>query len=91
MSYKKILIIRFSSIGDVILTTPIVRCVKTQLNAEVNYLIKPSFAQLLKQNPYIDKIISLSKPIDDTIQLLKSEKYDLIIDLQKNLTSFLMK
>jgi len=40
---KKILVIRFSSIGDIVLTTPVIRCLKKQLNVEVHYLTKTSF------------------------------------------------
>ncbi len=37
----KFLIIRFSSIGDIVLTTPVVRCLKQQVaGAEVHYLTK---------------------------------------------------
>ncbi|MFM8916916.1 MAG: glycosyltransferase family 9 protein, partial [Bacteroidota bacterium] len=49
---KKLLFIRFSSIGDIVLTTPVVRCVSSQLQGvEVHYLTKPSFAGILKSNP----------------------------------------
>lgn len=66
------------------LTTPVVRCVKKQLNAEVHYLIKPSFAHVIHENPYIDHIHHLKENIQDTIDALKSEEFDLIIDLQKS-------
>lgn len=85
---KKILIIRFSSIGDIILTTPVIRCVKQQTQAEIHYLVKPNFAHVIEQNPYIDQCISLKEDLQETIQALKQENYDLIIDLQKNLRSY---
>ena len=88
MKAKKILIIRFSSIGDVVLTTPIVRCVKKQLDAEIHFLIKPSFAHVIHENPYIDHIHHLKENIQDTIDILKAEQFDLVIDLQKNLRSY---
>ncbi len=88
MNTKKILIIRFSSIGDVVLTTPVVRCVKNQLNAEIHFLIKPSFAHVIHENLYIDHIHHLKENIQDTIDILKAEKFDLVIDLQKNLRSY---
>ncbi|MEO1624563.1 MAG: glycosyl transferase, partial [Bacteroidota bacterium] len=43
----KILIVRFSSIGDIVLTTPVARCLKTQLGAEVHFLTKEGYADLL--------------------------------------------
>ena len=85
MNTKKILIIRFSSIGDVVFTTPVVRCVKKQLGAEIHFLIKPSFAHVIHENPNIDHIHHLKENIQDTINLLKVEQFDLVIDLQKNL------
>ena len=53
----KFLIIRLSSIGDIVLTTPVVRCLKRQIvTAEVHYLTKAAFRPILAANPYIDKI-----------------------------------
>ncbi|HEY0111065.1 MAG TPA: glycosyl transferase, partial [Fibrella sp.] len=49
----KFLILRFSSIGDIVLTTPVVRCLKQQIpDAEVHYATKRAFAALLEDNPY---------------------------------------
>ena len=46
----KFLIIRFSSIGDIVLTTPVVRCLKKQvLSAEVHYLTKAAFRPILAE------------------------------------------
>ncbi len=77
----KILIIRFSSIGDIIVTTPVIRCIKKQLNAEIHFLVKENFASVLKHNEYIDKHIVYNKEI---IETLKGEKYDYVIDLHKS-------
>ena len=53
----RFLVVRFSSIGDIILTTPVVRHLKQQVeDAEIHYLTKSDFAPLLKANPYIDRI-----------------------------------
>ena len=53
----KFLIIRFSSIGDIVLTTPVVRCLKKQVaTAKVHFLTKYSFRSLVESNPYIDKL-----------------------------------
>ena len=85
---KKILIIRFSSIGDIVLTTPVIRCLKQQAAAEIHYLVKPGFAHVIETNPYIDRTILLKDDFNDTIRDLKQEKYDLIVDLHKNLRSY---
>ena len=80
----KILIIRFSSIGDIVLTTPIVRCVKKQIpQAEVHFLCKPPFAEMLATNPYIEKI-HLFDVDTHCNAYLQAEKFDYIIDLQNN-------
>jgi len=53
----KVLIIRLSSIGDIVLTTPVIRCVKQQLiDAEVHFLTKDTFSGLVVHNPYIDQV-----------------------------------
>ncbi|MCR9286863.1 glycosyltransferase family 9 protein [Saprospiraceae bacterium] len=83
----KILLIRFSSIGDIVLTTPIIRCLKKQLKADVHYLTKQSFSCLLAHNPYIDKVFTLNKKVSEVLPDLKKEGYDYVIDLHKNLRS----
>ncbi len=85
---KKLLIIRFSSIGDIILTTPVIRCLKQQLSdVEVHYLTKKQYVPLLEANPNIDKLYSIHDKIDEVIPDLKNENYDHIIDLHKNFRS----
>lgn len=88
----KFLVIRFSSIGDIVLTTPVVRVLKEQVNgAVVHYLTKPAFKQVVANNPNIDKVFVLQQTIAQTINLLKPENYDYIIDLHHNLRSALIK
>jgi len=83
----KILVIRFSSIGDIVLTTPVVRGLKLQLGGEVHFLTKNSFQNLLISNPHIDKVFSIEKNVTEVLAQLKAEQYDYIIDLHKNLRS----
>ncbi len=85
---QKILIIRFSSIGDIILTTPILRAVKEQLNAEIHFVTKNAFRDIIAANPNISKIHVINDSITEIIGELKKEKFDLIVDLHKNLRSF---
>jgi ADP-heptose:LPS heptosyltransferase len=88
----KFLVIRFSSIGDVVLTSPVVRCLKTQLpDAEIHFLVKPAFKSVLVNNPYITKLHLLQENIGDTITALKEEQFDYVIDLQRNLRSLRIK
>ncbi len=88
----KVLIIRFSSIGDIVLTTPVVKALKTQrTDVVVHYLTKKKFAEILNNNPYIDQLYTLDDALSEIIHLLKKEKYDLIIDLHHNARTFLIK
>jgi ADP-heptose:LPS heptosyltransferase len=88
----KILIIRFSSIGDIVLTTPVVRCLKTQLDdVEIHYATKQNFATLFEENPYIDKVHFLGGSLRQYIRQLKTEKFDYIIDLHNNLRTRIIK
>lgn len=91
-SPRKILVIRFSSLGDVIYTTPVVRCLKQQLpGTEVHFITKPQFKYIYDGNPYLDKLLLLKEKLDDTIDEIKAEKYDCIIDLHSNLRTRIIK
>jgi ADP-heptose:LPS heptosyltransferase len=82
----KILVVRFSSIGDIVLTTPVVRCIKNQLpSSEIHYLTKKSFLSVIEANPYIDKIYTINRSIKEIIPILKNENYDFIVDLHNNI------
>jgi len=89
---QKILIIRFSSIGDIVLTSPLLRAIKTQKpNIEVHFISKRAYEAVLENNPFIDKLILLDDNINKTIKTLKREKYDYIIDLHNNLRTYRIK
>ncbi|MES2873688.1 MAG: glycosyltransferase family 9 protein [Bacteroidota bacterium] len=91
-SKLKVLIIRFSSIGDIVLTTPVIRCIKEQVDGvELHYLTKKTFEPVVAGNPYIDKLHFLEDSLSATIQDLKLENFDHIIDLHHNLRTFLIK
>ena len=89
---KKLLIIRFSSIGDIILTTPVLRCIKQQLGVELHYLTKKSFSGLLQHNPNVDTLHCIDKEIDvDLMEKLKAEQFDFLVDLHGNWRSLRIK
>ncbi len=88
---KKILVIRFSSIGDIVLTTPVIRCLCNQIDAEVHFLTKDSFRTIVDPNPFIKKVYSIKKEVSEVIDELKKEAYDFVIDLHKNLRSLQVK
>jgi len=84
----KYLIIRFSSIGDIVLTSPVVRCIKKQIpGAQVHYITKKAFASVIQSNPHVDKVYTIEKDVSEVIDELKKEKYDFVIDLHHNLRS----
>ena len=89
---KKFLILRFSSIGDIVLTSPVVRAIKLQIeDAEVHYCTKIQFRTLVEYNPYIDQCFYLENDLNILIKQLQAEKYDYIIDLHNNLRTRIVK
>ena len=84
---KRILIIRLSSLGDILLTTPLVRSIKKQFQSiTIDYLTTGNFSDTLKYNPYISNLYNFDKGGTNTelyFKLLKNN-YDLIVDLHNN-------
>jgi ADP-heptose:LPS heptosyltransferase len=88
----KFLIIRFSSIGDIVLTTPVIRCLRKQFpDAQIHFLTKQSFKSIVTSNPYIDKVHVLGDSFELMLHELKTEEYDYIIDLHHNLRTLRIK
>ncbi|MGQ0828722.1 MAG: glycosyltransferase family 9 protein [Bacteroidota bacterium] len=92
MIVQKVLIIRFSSIGDIVLTTPVIRCIKEQKpNIEIHYLTKKSFRGILEHNPFITKIHTIENEAKEVIEELKKENFDFVVDLHNNIRSLQIK
>lgn len=88
----RLLFIRFSSIGDIVLTTPAVRCAKNQIpGVEIHFLTKLSMKDLVIGNPNIDHFHFLDDNIDQTIAALKEIPFDYIIDLHHNIRTWKIK
>ncbi len=88
----KFLIIRFSSIGDIVLTTPVMRCLRKKFPAaEIHFLVKDAFKSIVEPNPYIDKIHILQQDVQQTLTQLEAEKFDYLIDLHHNLRTLKIK
>lgn len=65
-----------------------VRCLKKQVkDAEIHYLTKKHFLPVLDFNPYIDKVYAIEEKVGEVVSELKSENYDHIVDLHKNVRS----
>lgn len=88
----KVLILRFSSIGDMVLTTPVLRCVKKQRpDIDLHYCTKRVFADVLAHSPFVDKWHYLDDSLPDLIRQLRAERFDYVIDLHNNLRTRLIK
>ena len=84
----RFLIIRFSSIGDIILTTPVIRGLKQQVeDAEIHFVTKAKYVPLLKANPWIDQIHVLDDKITPLLEILEKSEIDYVIDLHYNIRS----
>lgn len=87
---NKILIIRLSSIGDIILTTPLLRSVrKTYPNATITYITKKQYAGLLADSPYINELIAFDKSegfrgLRKIRHKLRDQHFDAYLDIHKN-------
>lgn len=84
----KFLLLRFSSIGDIVLTSPVIRWVKEQIpQAELHYLTKVNFKSLVAHHPLLTKVYTFNKgtqPLAQLLPQLRAEGYDYILDLHKN-------
>jgi ADP-heptose:LPS heptosyltransferase len=88
----KFLVIRFSSIGDIVLASPVLRCLKTQLiTSEIHFLTRLSFKAVTVANPYVDRFFYFDKDLEEIISALREEDYDYVIDLQNNLKTWKIK
>lgn len=89
---KKILLIRFSSIGDIVLTSPVVRCIHQQLpDVELHALTKSSYHSLYANSPYIKKVFDLDGSLEEVLACLRKERYDYVVDLHRNWRSLRVK
>ncbi|HVZ55404.1 MAG TPA: glycosyltransferase family 9 protein [Chitinophagaceae bacterium] len=88
----KFLVIRFSSIGDIVLTSPVVRCLKNQVaGAQVHFLTKQAYLPVVAHNPHIDQVQVLAHSFELMLHELREERYDYIIDLHHNLRTLRVK
>jgi len=86
MIKKKVLIIRFNSIGDIVLTSPVVQALSNE-GYEVHYLCKKTYSSLLSAIPNIMRAHLFDGNLAQTTKALKKEKFHYIIDLHNNYRS----
>lgn len=87
----KVLVLRFSSIGDIVLISPLLRCLKEQVkDVRIHVATKEVFGDLVRYAPQVEKVHELkTSPTGDgsttLIEQLRAEKFDAVIDLHHNL------
>ncbi len=86
---NKILVIRLSSLGDILLTYPLISILRRQYpNSDIHFVVKEQFVDAIKYNPFVSKILTYSKnSLKELKSTIKKNKYDIIIDLQNNFRS----
>ncbi len=88
----KILVIRFSAIGDIVLASPAIRCLRKKYpQAKIHFLTKQSFKAVTEANPYIDRFHYYDRNLEELRSHLKKEGFDYVIDLQNNGRSLRLK
>ncbi len=91
---NNLLIVRLSSLGDVLLTTPLIRSIKKQYPyINLDFLVRKEYSDLLKLNPHLNKILIYENDKEKIKQLknkICENDYDGIIDLQNNLRTLLL-
>lgn len=91
MAIKKMLIIKFGAIGDIIHSLIIPDAVKMKHpDCEIHYLTVGLFLDILKKSPSVDKILLFDGNIIQTVKVLFKERYDLILGLNNTLKHFLL-
>lgn len=97
---EKILIVRFSSLGDIILTTPVLETLRAKFpRSQIHFLTKTRYADLLVHDPRIHTLIEFDpqgnhkgfKGFKRLSRELNSNDFDLLIDLHSNLRSFFLR
>lgn len=89
-SVNKLLIIRLSSLGDILLTTPLIRSIKNKYpSVKIDFVVKEEFKETVENNAYLDNVYlySREKPNTDLVESLRKKNYDMVVDLQNNFRS----
>lgn len=89
---QRILIIRFSSIGDIVLTSPVVRALRKKFpEADIRFVTKKQYAELVQPNPHLNGVFLLEDSLNVLAKELKAFNPDLVIDLHHNLRTRILK
>src|SRR3970040_898156 len=88
--YQKILVVRLSSLGDILLTTPLIRSLKkTNPKLEIHFLLREEYQDVMINNLFLLRLITIKREDSSSKikDILRQNKYDFVIDLQNNLRS----
>ena len=93
---RSVLLVRFSSLGDILLTTPLIRALRTRWpEAHMAFLTKPEYAPLLEHNPHLTEVLTLpGSRFRDLRRLahdLRTRSFDVVVDLHTSLRSWYMR
>lgn len=94
---QKILIIRFSSFGDVVQSLSAVASLKKKFpESQIDFLTRSDFKALLEINPFVSKIWAIKKgqslvDLISLVSLIKKENYEIVYDAHRNLRSFFVR
>jgi len=93
---QKILLIRFSSIGDIVLASPLIRLLKSNFpHAQIDVLVKAEYAELIQFNPHLSNVIELHSSAVSELwslaQCLRHNSYDVVLDIHDSLRSRLIR
>ncbi len=89
---QRILVIRFSSIGDIVLTSPVVRALRKKYpKADIRFVTKKQYAELVQPNPHLNGVFLLDESLNALAKELKAFHPDLVIDLHHNLRTRILK
>ena len=89
----RILVIRLSSLGDILLTTPVLRVLREHCPAaRIDFLTKAAYQDVLRANPCVDRLLLLEpqQGLKETLHRLRQTRYDIVVDLQRTLRSCLL-
>ena len=86
-----ILVVRFSSLGDIVLSSPVYKNIKAAWpNARITLLVKPAFSQALAGHPDIDEILVAKKSIWGIVRQVRAGHYTHYLDLHATFKSILV-
>ncbi len=86
----RVLVLRLSSIGDLICITPVLRALYLQKEAEIHLVVKQQFAELFQYNPYVKRVIGFGGRLMPLIRVLRQGSWDCVLDLHNVLRTRLI-